>query len=318
MTSVISVIIVTYNSEESIDAAIAPLLGIPAIELIVIDNASVDGTGEILTSRLGEHGWIDSGSNSGFAIAVNRGVQSARGDVVVLLNPDAQVSAQTVLSLADCVRSGNATVAAPLVLAKSPATRLISAGRFPTVWRMFCHYSGLSRLSPRVALLEGHYFSLANLGSSPRQADWVTGACMAIGRQTWDSLGGLTEKWFMYGEDIEICLRVKQLGLSVVLLPELTCEHAVAGSQAADVINRVWIENLAELYHENLSPSRFHTLVWGLVVFLGMSARASALGLRTQSDDVTLAQRRFRAYAHAGMGRAWRLASGRAQADEGP
>lgn len=272
----VSVVLVTYNSSSVIHHSLTPLANCEQIEILIIDNNSSDDTVHIIGKSFPGITLIENTNNDGFAKAVNLAAQRATGQVLVLLNPDAIIQPHDVLSLADrVIASDGLGIAAPLIKHPTGDLRIVSGGRFPTIWRMFCHYFGLSRIhaSP---LFEGHYFLMSEVEASPMQAEWATGACLAMRRDLWEHLGGLSERWFMYAEDIELCYRVSQAGLKTVIFPDVPATHLVGESDSTSrkSANPVWVLNLFDFYKMALSKSKFHNLTWALVVGVGLGSRS--------------------------------------------
>lgn len=279
----LAVVLVSYNSKDVILSAVAPLVDVEGLDILVVDNNSQDSTVRELESRFPSVRIMKMAENLGFAKAVNRGVESCESADVMLLNPDAVVSLDSVRALVGALTEPGSGIVAPLIVDEGSRLGILPAGRFPTIWRMLLHYTGLSRMSGDTRALWGHYLLPTNVSSAPLSVDWVTGACMVFSKRTWDLAGGLTEKWFMYAEDIDFCFRVKALGLSVVLLPEATAHHLVGQSDSSGSFraNPSWILNLHDFYHAQLSRSAIHSISWCLVVSLGLLTRSWAYWLRS-------------------------------------
>lgn len=299
------VVIVTYNSLDVIDNCLNPLeIGSdPAFHVVVHDNASTDGTPELIANRYPSVTLLRSSENVGFAKGVNNAVKGFDPDVICLLNPDAIVSKTAVLELARKTR-GRVGVVAPLI-SHPGRLRIVPAGHFPTLWRMFTHYSGLSRLAGRRSLLQGHYLLPRQVRQGAQRVDWVTGACMSISRACWQDLQGLSEKWFMYAEDVEFCFRAHEQGFEVHLDSTITGSHAVGGSTAGNTssMNPAWILNLFDFYRDGYNPSRLTRFLWKKVVALGLVSRAMMFTWKaTRSPDERATElnhesRRFRSWA---------------------
>lgn len=301
---VLTVVLVSYNSASVILNALRPLVGESDIELLVVDNASQDSTIRDVERLFPSVKILPLDSNVGFAKAVNLGILSCSSPCVMLLNPDAVVTAAEVRMLLSSVSDG-AGIVAPLITEPGERLEVVSAGGFPTVWRMFLHFSALARFSKGHKRLQGHYLFPANLAVGPMPVDWVTGACMLFTRETWKRAGGLSERWFMYAEDIDFCFRVKALGLTVVLIPSISATHLVgqSDSTASFSANPAWILNLHDFYDSELSPSAFHSLVWCWVVALGLMSRSMVFRIRGLSEGRNslwhTEAKRFRVFALA-------------------
>lgn len=273
----VSIIIVTFNSESVIEECLALLAEEPRFEIIVVDNASTDGTVDLVESRYRSVRIIRNYANVGFAKAVNKGVRECHGDHLLLLNPDAYISAGAVISLSKLM-SKDSTLGACAPLVRDPNNEFTSvgAGHAPTIWRMFLHATGTSRLSRVWSFLEGHYLFRFNLADGPRYVDWASGGCLMVTSNAWRQVDGLSERWFMYGEDIDLCLRVSGTGLRIAIAPEISAVHEIGGSSSNvdGRINTLWITSLFDVYASTLSPSASHTFIWKLVVWAGFRGRA--------------------------------------------
>lgn len=298
----LSVVVVSFNSRHVLGDCLTGLGESPMTEVIVVDNASNDGSAEFVESAFSWARVIRSNVNGGFATAVHIGVAEARGRVVCLLNPDAVVATDSLLLLARRFdREQSLGVLAPLIAQPQGRLRIVSAGHLPSAWRMFTHYSGLSRLGRWLPQLEGHYL-FPDQVMRERSVGWVTGACMLFRRDIWDEVGGLSRRWFMYAEDIEFCGRVQESGYQVRIDPSVVASHLVGNSTktAGSPVNSAWIVNLYEYYSSDLAPGLWRRALWAMIVSSGLLARSWAYAMRHLSsrDDIWRVEaRRFRVYA---------------------
>lgn len=272
----VSVILVSYNSADVIGKALAPIARHPNFEIIVVDNASLDDTVPYISEFFPSVRIIETGENHGFAKAVNIGIAASCGSHILLLNPDAIIEPRSIQLMLSDLLASRAGIVAPLIVHPGGRLRIVSAGSFPSIWSMFCHYFGLSRLMRRSDKFRGHYLLPSTLNKEPMSVDWVTGACMLFTKKTWAEVGGLTERWFMYAEDIDFCFRVRRQGLDVRLLPSMQASHIVGGSDSTEgyKLNPAWILNLHDFYADSMAPTRFHERVWCLVVGSGLLSRS--------------------------------------------
>lgn len=277
----LSVIIVTYNSKQIVGSCIKLLLNKLDIEIIVVDNASTDGTAEFVRTAFPSVRLIESGGNLGFAKGVNLGASYASGGVLVLLNPDALVSYSSMHALrAALAEDPEIGVIAPLLDHPGRGLSVREGGMAPTIWHIFCHYYGLSRLFRRYQAFRGMYV-LRSESFDSIDVDWVSGACMAVPLAVWQGNGGLCERWFMYAEDVEFCLRVRKAGKRVVICGGANGTHGLGESSAktpAEPTNALWLTNLYDLYKLKISPSRMHNALWKIVFLGGLALRSIATG----------------------------------------
>lgn len=305
----ISIVIVTFNSRAVIRDCLNPLKDLPDIEIIVFDNASTDDSASIVRQEFPNAMLIAGAANLGFAKAVNLAAQEASGDALLLLNPDATIEAEDLTELKRRLFADSSiAIVAPKVEQPQGRLKVLEVGRVPDLLRTFLHWSGLSRLSIYSPAFEGTYL-IASSNPASRAVDWVSGACMMIRADAWNRLGGLTEAWFMYAEDVEICLRCSDLDLQVRYEPSARATHAMGGSSGkpkglvrpADVKSD-WIINLFELYRRDISTSELAVRLWKMTVVAGLYSRAIVFGLRglrTRNSDVLWVNEsiRFRQFA---------------------
>jgi N-acetylglucosaminyl-diphospho-decaprenol L-rhamnosyltransferase len=272
----VSILIVTYNSSAVIRACLSGLKQTSDHEVIVVDNLSTDQTVSIIRDEFPKVRVIENSTNAGFSQAVNKAAVSSRGTKLLLLNPDAVITSQVVTQLASELDMDESIGAiSPLLEHEGDDIFVIAAGRAPTIWRMFLHQTGLSRFGRRLSLLEGNYLFRNDFQEQPKDVDWTSGGCLMVRTSAWDLLGGLTDRWFMYAEDVELCLRVRSIGKRVVVDPRVTATHAVGGSSGnvEGRVNTMWITNLYDLYSWRIAPTKIHAFVWKNVMLGGMLGR---------------------------------------------
>jgi N-acetylglucosaminyl-diphospho-decaprenol L-rhamnosyltransferase len=301
----VSVVVVTFNSRSIVAEALSSLSGQPTFQLVIVDNASADGTSKFIRDNFKDASLIQMPTNVGFAKAVNEGVRQAEHDVILLLNPDAAVSPAVVRELASNLEDESVGVIAPLLRNPGSSQRVVPAGFMPTIRRMAAHYSGLSRLGRRWPFSRGHYLFDDQLEVGHMDVDWVTGACVAFTRDTWARVGGLSERWFMYAEDIDFCHRVQKQGLRVVLDTKAHADHLVGQSDSTSSFrsNASWVVNLRDFYTTELARFPWQSVLWSAAVGVGLWSRAAAFWLlswRGRPDARRRRQDDARRFAHYG------------------
>lgn len=219
-----SCVIVTHNSAEFIEKCLEPLR---AEDVIIVDNASSDGTLGKLCSGPSTPEVIRLPVNVGFARAANIGFKRAGRRDVVLLNPDARITTEALDALASTARTLRAGIVAPRLLHEDGRVQ-DSARTFPTVWSLVARRTPFARTRAGAAIQGAH--TRPSYGDGPGNADWVIGACMYIPRRALDRVGGFDERFFLYGEDVDLCARMWAAGLPVVLDRDVVAEHVYARS----------------------------------------------------------------------------------------
>ncbi len=251
----VTAILVNYNTRDllrpCIDALRKSAAGL-SLQIVIVDNASRDGSPEVLRSDFAECELIVNTTNVGFGRANNQAVERARGRHLLLLNTDAFVAAETVV---DTVRHLDAHPRVGLL-----GVRLVgrdgglqpSCRYFPTPWNEFLVHAGLTRWFPRARLVDDMDWDHA----SPRECDWVPGCYYLVRRSVVDQVGLFDPRYFLYYEEVDHCRAVKAAGWKVLYYPFTTVVH-IGGesarsdaeiSQASRQISALQIES-GLLYH---------------------------------------------------------------------
>jgi GT2 family glycosyltransferase len=228
----LSIVIVTYNSRAHIDRCLSSLVeDPPAIdhEIVVVDNASTDGTAADTRQRWTGARVIDAGANLGFARANNLGIQQTSGGLILLLNPDTIVPAGAIdLLIAALDARPDAAIAGPR-LVNGDGLAELSFGRM---------LSPFSELRQKV-LVRGGEHGPAPLAAyvewltrQPRDVDWVSGACMLVRRADAEAAGLMDERFFMYVEDVDFCAAIRARGRKVLFAPAAEIVHFRGQSRA--------------------------------------------------------------------------------------
>ncbi len=231
----LSVVVVTYECASFIDACLDAVLTTTtrhSVELIVTDNASSDDGPALVRRHFPEATVIDMGGNTGFAKAVNRGIDVARGRMVLLLNPDTEVQPGSLDTLIDTLDArADAGIVAPQLL-NTDGTDQGTARSFPTPSAaLFGRRSPLTRAFPHNRWSTRFLTGRDHVGNDPFPVDWVSGAAIMVRRDDAVALGGLDEGFFMHFEDADFCHRVHDRGQSVLCVPEARIVHHEGGSR---------------------------------------------------------------------------------------
>lgn len=231
----VAVVMVTYNTRDETTTSIASLLEttMTPLEVIVVDNGSVDGSAPHLRATFPDITVIDAGANLGFAAGVNLGVSHARAPWVLLLNPDTVVldgAVDELLAFAET--HPDHRLYGGRTLRPDGATDPSSCWGAMTLWSLACFASGLS-----TAFKRNRLFDPESLGAwerdTVREVPIITGCLLFIRRSDWDLLGGMDETYFLYGEDADFSSRALAAGMRPVVVPQATIVHAVGGSTSS-------------------------------------------------------------------------------------
>lgn len=267
----LSVIIVSWNCKQELVNCLRSLIEQKSrgtLEIIVVDNASIDGSVDAVHSSFPTVQVVQTGANLGFAQAANRGLMQAQGEYVLFLNPDTLISTrifEPTLQLLQC----QPTVG---IL----GVRLLNGDG--SVQPSCGHFLSLSELiKEKLREVAGYHAQNGKQGnnhlwSSPtiEEPDWITGAFLLCRRTVLQEVGGFDEEYFLYVEDMDLCYRVRQRGYSVMYFPEVGVTHLGNRSGA-----RKWAEQReGEIVRGEILFLRKHS---GKLKVFGFRAFAGAL-----------------------------------------
>lgn len=225
---------VNYNTKDLTRDAVASVFSSVqdpefVVEVIVVDNASVDGSADALEARFPEIRVVRSRENIGFGRGNNLGATFATGDALFLLNTDTVVRPGAIETLyrnlfADTKRG----IVGPF-LENPDGSYQCSMISFPTVWRTFCTFFWLDRIFPRVPLFADGQMTHAD-PLKEHDVDVINGAAMMIRRDVFEKISGFDPEYFMYYEESDLCKRVAQLGHGARYTPSARVLHLISQS----------------------------------------------------------------------------------------
>jgi N-acetylglucosaminyl-diphospho-decaprenol L-rhamnosyltransferase len=243
----ISILIVAYRTRALTVSSVASALAIKAIqEVIVVDNASHDGTVEALAAMDSERLRILANSrNVGFGAAHNQGVKVARGSNLILLNSDATIDAGTAAELvAEVGRYKGRCIAGPRLVGTHGEIQR-SAGLLPGARDLMVRALGLHQIGSWLSrsVIIGSVISWTRMSQEFHSAEsatetidttMVSGACFAIGRDAFREIGGFDEDFFLYFEDADLCRRALKAGMAIRYVPQAVVPHIGGASSSED------------------------------------------------------------------------------------
>jgi GT2 family glycosyltransferase len=214
----LSIIIVNYNVKEflqnlihSIEKASTNITK----EIIVIDNASDDGSVEFLKEKFPQVKLIVNQKNLGFGKANNIGLKQATGKYILLINPDTIVAEDTFEKMVQFFETNkNVGLAGCKILNPDGTLQLACRRSFPGPWTSFTKVTGLSLLFPKSKLFARYNLTYLDENQS-YEVDAISGSFMMMRREVYKKVGGFDEQFFMYGEDLDICYRIQKAGFKV-------------------------------------------------------------------------------------------------------
>lgn len=238
----LSVIIVSYNVKyflrQCLQSVARAMEGL-SVEVWVVDNASIDGSVEMVREEFPWVKVIANATNLGFARANNQAIQQATGRYILLLNPDTIVQEDTFRVVIKFMDSHpEAGVVGVKIIDGEGRFSVDSRRDLPSAWNIFCKLSGLYRLFPKSRLF-GRYHLTFLPENEITPVPVLLGAFMAIPRSVLDKVGLLDERFFMYAEDIDLCYRILQAGYTNYYLPTTQIVHFKGESTRTRSLNYV-------------------------------------------------------------------------------
>ncbi|HOU41125.1 MAG TPA: glycosyltransferase family 2 protein [Promineifilum sp.] len=225
----LSVIVVSYNTCRLLDDCLSSLYAAApppgGMEVIVVDNASADGSVAMVRERYPAVRLIADDVNRGYSAANNRGSAVATGDYLLFLNSDTVVGGDALARPLAYMRANPDVGALTVRLVYPNGERDPDNHRgFPTPWNAFCHFSLLSRLFPNSPRFNGYFRSYEDF-SQVHPVPVIAGSYMLMPRALDRQLGGWDETYFFYGEDIDYCYRIQAAGRLIVYYPLVEVVH---------------------------------------------------------------------------------------------
>ena len=274
----LSVVVVTWNSRAHVLDCLRSLeRGREALsmEVLVVDNASSDGTPALVRECAPWARVIETGANLGYAGGVNRGLAASSGEAVLVLNPDCVVGADALVVFRAWMRDHpRCAIVGPRIMNPDGSVEL-SARSFPSAAAfLFNRYSLLTWIWPRNPWSRRYLLSDWD-HASPRSVDWVSGACMWVRRAAIEQAGGMDEAYFMFNEDVDWCHAMVDHGWTVDYVPAAEVLHHVGASRHR-VAPRVIRERHRGMIHYYVKHHRPNVLLRALVTAV-VSCRAQLM-----------------------------------------
>ena len=289
----VSVIIVNYNVRDLLRQALRSversLADIPA-EIIVIDNNSVDGSVSMLDEEFPKVVVIANRSNVGFSAANNQGIHVASGEYLFILNPDTIVEEETISVLTNFMDAHpDAGAMGCRILNPDGTFALESRRSFPTPEIAFYRMTGLSRIFPRSRII-GRYNLTFLPQSEVAKVDALSGSCMFVrstaltgstnNKTVHGGAGLFDEKFFMYGEDLDLCYRIQKAGWAIYYTPETQIIHYKGESTKKGDLKyvRLFHSAMVRFARKHLSEDYPKAFLWVLHLAVVVRGIATALG----------------------------------------
>jgi hypothetical protein len=258
----VSIVVVSWNTRELLRACLASTaiacqeLGVP-VEVLVVDNASSDGSAEMVRDEFPEVRIVANTSNVGFAAATNQGIRMSKGSFILLLNPDTKTAKSFLGILLSFLESQPGVGAAGPRLLGRGGDLQVSCFPLPTLsselWRLL-HFDRFCKLSN---------YPVGEWGPEiARNVEAIQGACMLIRRAVLDQVGYLDESFFIYSEEIDLCRRMQAFGWKICWVPQAVVVH-YGGESTKQIRPRMFLE----LYQSKIRYFRKHLGFWGAFAY---------------------------------------------------
>ncbi len=272
----VAVALVTYNSESDVVACLRTLAA-DASEIVVVDNASSDGSVAAVRSAFPSAQVIVNAVNRGFGPAANQAIRATTSDVVFLVNPDSTVRAGALAALRRCADDHPKAAAIGALIRNEDGSVQPTKRAFPTLWQSFLH-STVGTIWPNNPGTRAYVLADARF-DAPAQVDWVAMTAVALRRSAFDAIGGFDESFFFFVEDVDLCKRFRDAGYEIWFEPGAEVTHVWGGSWTRRPLKYMAI------HHVNLFRyvRKHRRGVWVLAypfIALGLAVRFMLLAFR--------------------------------------
>ena len=239
---IVSVIIVNYNAGHLLIKAVKSVINLPGVEVVVADNASTDQSFAKLESQVKASNLvlIDNHANLGFGKAVNQAVAKSQGDYIYLLNPDASLSATALSRMIQTAQTYQSRAIIAPRLENPDGSPQSSCYRPQTIGNAIKEYW---------LGIRGSYSKYLPKGKRPVAVHAAVAAAWLVPRSVWDELGGLSDRFFLYFEDLDMCDRAYAQGVQVIYDPQAVVKHAHGVSSRTNPIVMKLFTQSAWEYH---------------------------------------------------------------------
>lgn len=224
----LSIVIVSYNTKDILKKCLESIENTSknfTYEIVVVDNASADGSSEMVKTNFKDVILFANKENLGFSKANNLGVKKTKGRYVLFLNSDTEVYSGTLETMIEFMDS-NKEAGAATCKVEMLGGKIDDASHrgFPTPWNALNHFSGISKLLGNTKLFGGYNLGYMDL-SKVHEIDALAGAFMLVRRTAGEQVSWWDEDYFFYGEDLDFCYMLKQKGWKIYYVPSVSILH---------------------------------------------------------------------------------------------
>lgn len=278
----LSVIILNWNTREFLVACLASMQYAAQradYEIIVVDNASADGSASMVREQFPWVHLLAQNENLGFSKGNNVGIAASQGDYVLLLNSDTEVRDDALERMCTYMDEYRDVGALGPQLLNPDGTVQLSCRRFPSYrTALFHRYSLLTRLFPRNRY-SSEYLMTETGHKETMEVDWVSGACILVRRKVIAQVGVLDEEFFMYAEDVDWCYRMHRAGWKIVYFPGAKVMHHIGRSSRKMPVKTTYERHRSMWLFYKKHYSRGIVLV-DVATWLGIALRGAMMMVR--------------------------------------
>lgn len=297
----VAIVIVSYNTKKLLLECLASVVesarSIPH-EIVVVDNASQDGSSDAVRQAYPGIILIGNPTNKGFGAACNQAIQSTSSPFILLLNSDARLTREAFLALIGCLYGQERCGAAGCRLVSEQGREMVNTWNFLTPFNQALEQLNITpRLNSRT-LRRTHQVS-PSADHCDCSVDWIDGACLMLRRKALDEIGLFDEQFFMYSEDEDLCHRLHKEGWSVCFSDAATALHHGRGSSSQNEFEMLvqFYSSQMRLLLKHHGPASMHLYVFLMKTVLALKTRA--LRLFSKNERWKEFQRRRRALSQA-------------------
>lgn len=276
MEKTISIVIVNYNVKDLLEKCLNSILeskGKFKLDLIVVDNNSEDGSIAYLRPKFPNVRYIQNSENLGFSKANNLGFKEAIGEYILILNPDTLIKSDTLQKMLGFMETNpDIGVAGCKVLNEDGTFQWACRRSFPTPWNSFTKLFGMQDFFPKSKLFASYNLKYLDINKE-YDVDALIGAFMFCRKDIIYEVDGFDEDFFMYGEDLDLCFRIKKSGYRITYTPITEITHSKGESTKRSNINDA--KHFYEAMRIYLRKNHPYSRVFISLINLGITFRSS-------------------------------------------
>lgn len=264
----LSIVIINHNTKKLTEQTVRSILeSRPTIsyEIIIVDNSTKEA--ERYTAEYDRVLIMPPVENKGFSHGCNTGAAIAKGEYILFLNSDTIMQQDTLDQSIIYLRKHSeiGCLGVQMVLEDGALDHACKRG-FPTPWNALCYFGHLDRLFPKIPFFNGYRLNHLDRNQI-HQVDAVTGAYMMMPKKLYEKLGGFSEAYFMYGEDLDLCWRVKDAGYQVVYYAPVQCVHlkGKSGRASNNPVVQYHFYNAMLIFYERYYDDKYPKWLTGMI-----------------------------------------------------